>query len=347
MNGNPTSSTFAASHSVTIQGTDLTVDIDTSDTLLSGLLRKGIGIPYECNAGGCGSCKYTLIEGEVSDDLHESPGLKNSDRRKNKHLACISHLKSDCVIQVKQDKDYRPKNFPAIRKAHLISRRPITHDLWEFEFQTESPAVFLPGQYAKVFISGVNGPRSYSMSNIENDDGGWQFLIKKTPGGAASEVLFEKDLKEISVDLDAPYSIAHLDAEHKSQVVCIAGGSGLAPMISILLGIYCNNLTSLNPTLYYGARTEQDVIPLDYFSLIPGFNPETQYFPIVSEPEPGSNWSGATGFVHEHLSNAIRPEIDDQEIFIAGPPPMVEAVRRHLVLDLGVSITQLHYDRFF
>lgn len=338
---------MTTNHRVAIQGTALSFEINETDTLLSGLLRQSAGIPYECNAGGCGSCKYTLIEGDIQDDLDNSFGLKASERRKNKHLACISHLKSDCVIQIKQDNSYIPIHSPTKLQAKLISRTSITDDLWQFIFWSQVPAVFLPGQYAKLFIPGVNGPRSFSMSNIENDQGYWEFLIKNTPGGSASQILFADDIDGLEVELDAPYSIAHLNSYHDGQIICIAGGSGLAPMISILRGIYNNHIESLNPVLYYGARTENDVVPNEYFSFLPEFVPTTQYFPVVSETTTSSNWSGSVGFIHDHIDDHINTDQADQEIFIAGPPPMVEAVRRHLVLDLGLSVNQLHYDRFF
>ena len=164
-------------HQVSIEGTELVFDINENDTLLGGILRARGGVPYECNAGGCGSCKYILIEGEVVDDLSESPGLRASDRRKNKHLACISHPRTDCTIQIKLDNDYIPKHPPQKSPASLQSIKKLTHDLWEFIFESEHTARFLPGQYAKLTIPGVDGPRSYSMCNIANDARRWAFQI--------------------------------------------------------------------------------------------------------------------------------------------------------------------------
>ena len=115
-------------YQVSIEGTGLVFDINENDTLLGGILRARTGIPYECNAGGCGSCKYTLIEGEVIDDLDDSPGLRTSDRRRNKHLACISHPRSHCTIQIKTDNHYIPKHLPQKFQATLQSIEKLTHD---------------------------------------------------------------------------------------------------------------------------------------------------------------------------------------------------------------------------
>ena len=323
------------------------VHVDRGDTLLGAILRARVGMPYECSAGGCGSCKYTLLEGTVASDLEDSAGLRASDRRKKKHLACISRPLSDCTIDLKIDPEYTPKITPQKTDAALHSIERLTHDLWEFRFDSTGSARFLPGQYAKLSVPGVNGPRSYSMSNVANEEGRWRFQIKRVEGGAASEVLFGRSLADLNVTIDAPYSIAHLRSDSARPTICIAGGSGLAPMVSILHGITQLESANADPVLYYGARTSRDVVDKNYFRTIRGFSPDDQYIPIVSEPEQGDKWSGATGLVHDFLKTCLGEGAHDYEYYLAGPPPMVDAVRRHLVLDRRVPVEQLHYDRFF
>lgn len=332
---------------ISIADTGLFFEIGEQDTLLGGMLRSGIGVPYECNAGGCGSCKFTLFEGEVFDDLENTTGLRPADRRKNKHLSCISHARSDCVIGIRPDAAYEPEIRPCRITAVFESSETLTHDLREFRFRSEAAARFLPGQYAKVGIPGVPGPRSYSMSNTANADGVWAFQVKRVPDGAASNVLFETELKGMKVTIDAPYSIAHLRVESQRSLVCIAGGSGLAPMVSILHGFAEQHGAADTPTLYYGARTAEDVVDTDYFLRIAGFDSEIQYVPIVSQPDAGTGWSGPTGLVHEYLARALPGDCSNIDFYIAGPPPMVDAVRRHLVLERNVPVDHLYYDRFF
>ena len=332
---------------VSVENTDVVFETGEGDTFLGSMLRAGIGVPYECNAGGCGSCKFTLVEGTVSEDLEACAGLRQSDRRKNKHLACVTRAQSNCVISIKLDDAYIPQVLPTGKTANFISRVSLTHDLWEFRFQTRDPASFLPGQYAKLHIPGVSGPRSYSMANTANNNGLWIFQIKRVHDGEATTVLFNDDLEEKVFTIDAPYSIAHLDANSTNDVVCIAGGSGLAPMVSILCGVAELHGKADRAVLYYGARSRKDVVDPNYFSSIPGFDPHTQYVPVLSEPEPGSDASGPTGFIHEHLGVALPEDCSGLDFYLAGPPPMVDAVRRHLILDRQIPIEQLHYDRFF
>lgn len=334
-------------HRVTIADGDASIEVAEDDTLLGCMLRAGLGMPYECNAGGCGSCKFTLVEGDLADDLDDTPGLRNADRRKNKHLACISRVRGDCVIDVRLDPAYVPRIAPRRRQALFVSREALTHDLWEFRFKTEDRAEFLPGQYAKLHFPEIVGPRSYSMSNTANADGLWCFQIKRVPGGAATTALFERDLEGCTAILDGPYSIAHLDAASPRRVICIAGGSGLAPMVSILRGLAEAGGAIDEASLYYGARTPRDVVDPDYFASIPGFDSTRQYCPVVSEADDDPAWAGPAGFLHEHLATALPEDCGESDFYIAGPPPMVDAVRRHLVLDRGVPVERLHYDRFF
>ena len=334
-------------HRVAISHSELVIHVDHGDTLLGGILRAGVGVPYECNAGGCGSCKYTLLDGSVADDLEETAGLRASDRRKSKHLACISRPQSDCTIELKLDPEYTPKNAPRKVDASLHSIEKLTHDLWEFHFDAPRTASFLPGQYAKVSLPGVTGPRSYSMSNVANEVGRWSFQIKRMEGGAASKVLFDGLTTDLQVTIDGPYSTAYLRSDSVRPIICIGGGSGLAPMVSILRGISQRKSDKTKPVLYYGARQEKDVVDQEYLATIPGFNPENQYIPIVSEPEESDTWAGATGLVHEFLKSHLNETTQDSDFYMAGPPPMVDAVRRHLVLDRGIPVDRLYYDRFF
>jgi len=334
-------------HRVVVADTDFSFVQSDDDTLLSSMLRSGIGMPYECNAGGCGSCKFKLIDGEVSSEIEDPPGLRRSDIKKGIRLACITKPKSDCTIAARLDSVYEPKIRPRKIAAIFLSRTPLTHDLWEFTFQSEEAADFFPGQYAKLFIPGVTGPRSYSMSNTGNQEGLWQFQIKRVPAGSATSHLFERDLDGVMVEIDAPYSIAYLDTTSARQVICIAGGSGLAPMVSILRGLADHSAREDLPLLYYGAKTPDDIIDPLYFSSISGFDPATQYVPVVSEPGASAVYEGSTGFIHEHLAHALAEDCSAIDFYLAGPPPMVDAVRRHLVLDRKVPIGHLHYDRFY
>lgn len=334
-------------HKVSIVNTELSFNSSEEETILESLLKAGFGMPYECNASGCGSCKFTVIDGLIAEDVEKPLGLTSSDLRKNRKLACISRAKSDCTISLKLDTAYESSIRPQRVNAKLVSRESLTPDLWEFKLKSESPAEFLPGQYAKLHIPKVSGPRNYSMANTANADGQWVFQIKRVPDGEATTILFDSDLSGMNITIDGPYSTAYLDKQSPRSVVCIAGGSGLAPMASVIRGIAEWKGVADKVILYYGARTVDDVIDSELFSDINGFIPDVQYIPVISQPEFNSEWKGATGFIHEHLAEVLPANCDHLDFYMAGPPPMVDAVRRLLILDRKVPVEQLRYDRFF
>lgn len=316
------------------------------DTLLAAALRAGIGMPYECSVGSCGSCKCQIADGSVEEIRADAPGLREGDRRRGKRLACQTRPLSDCTITVRIDEAYAPPIRPTLRNATLKSVARVTPDIQAFLFQAQAPARFLPGQYALLHLPGVDLPRPYSLSNIANAAGEWEFMIRHVPDGEATDVLFNTLKPGDTVTIDGPYSAAYLRSSLR-PIVCIAGGSGLAPVLSILRGIASNpELAGRKVDFFYGARSPADLFDV---ALLPDLGENFRFHPVISMPEldPDGSWNGAVGMVHELADRTLADRAPDHEFYLAGPPPMVDAVRRVLQLDRQVPPEQLHYDRFF
>ena len=161
---------------------------ESQDCILRAGLTAGYGLAYECNSGGCGTCKFQLIEGEIEEPWPTAPALSARDIKKGRKLACQCKAKTDLVIKMRTDPEYAPINLPARFEATLSSRRDVTSDIVEFCFQApdSSDAKFLPGQYAMLTFPDGRGPRAYSMSNLPNGDGVWEFWIRRKPGGKSA-----------------------------------------------------------------------------------------------------------------------------------------------------------------
>ncbi|MCZ6765287.1 MAG: 2Fe-2S iron-sulfur cluster binding domain-containing protein, partial [Alphaproteobacteria bacterium] len=220
-------------HDIRVSDTDAHFACASDDTLLRAGLRAGLGLPYECSTGTCGTCRYTLVEGEVDNLWPEATGLNDRDRRKGRMLACQSRPTGDCVVKLNLDQRYVPKIEPEAHAATFVEQRRVTRDISEFHFRTATPAGFLPGQYAVLEIDDVQGQRAYSMSNLANADGRWEFQIKLVDGGAATEYLFDRLGAGQTIGLDGPYGLAYLREDSPHAIIGIAGGSGLSPIYSI------------------------------------------------------------------------------------------------------------------
>ena len=317
------------------------------DTILRAALRAGVGLSYECNSGGCGSCKFDLVQGEVETLWPEAPGLGERDRRRGRHLACQCRALGDVSIKAATAAEYVPPIRATRRRAVLTGINDITHDLREFRFRTDAAAEFLPGQFAMLDLPGVDASRAYSMSNLPNADGEWHFQIRRVPLGRGTEVLFEALDAGTEIGLDGPYGLAWLRPDAPRDLVCVAGGSGLAPMISVARGAArAGMLETRRLTFFYGAREPRDVCGESMLAPLPGFGERIVYRPVVSSPE-AADWTGAKGFVHARLAEDLPDPLASYEFYFAGPPPMTQALQEMLLVDHQVPFDQVHFDRFF
>lgn len=324
------------------------------DSLLRGALRAGFDFPYECSVGGCGACRFDLLDGPMATLWEQAPGLSERDRRRGKRLACQSQPLGDCTIRVRPAGS-EPSGLPAAQRlrATLLTCRAVTPDLSEFTFRLAADQVFRAGQYALLYPPGVEGARAYSFSDAPGepaDAGIWRFMIRRVPGGRGSNALFDRVAPGDGIELDGPYGHAWLrpaDPDRPRDVVCIAGGSGLGPMLSVARGVLAE-AGSRRVYFFLGLRTQAELSAAAEVESLGGGD-RLQLTTVLSNPTEGVAWSGATGFVHTQVEAALtelgRP-FDAYDHYFAGPPPMVEAVQELLMLRQRVPFGQIHFDRF-
>lgn len=333
-----------------LEGVNLPILASPDDTILRAALRAGLGFPYECNSGGCGTCKFEILSGSIKNLWPDAPGLTERDRRKNKFLACQCLPTSDLSIKVRIDPSCTPKLRPQRRTAKLVGIRDITHDILEFHFVSDNSADFLPGQFASVHIDGVDSPRCYSMSNLPNPSGEWHFQIRRVRHGLASTALFTRYRPGDQVVIDAPFGNAYLREESPRDIVCVAGGSGIAPMVSIARGAARAGLLNKRKLyFFYGGRTPHDLCGEDFLRALDAPVGHVFYYPIVSDMDSAADhkWTGDVGFVHDWIPRKLGVALQNFEFYFAGPPPMAQAMQEMLMLRHQVPFNQIHYDRFF
>lgn len=312
------------------------------DSLLRGALRSGVGLPHECSVGGCGACRFDLLAGSMATLWPQAPGLSERDRKRGKRLACQSRPLEDCVIRVRCDDVYKPAVPPRRFQATLRERRVLSGDMGEFTFEGPDAAEFLPGQYALLYPPGVSGARAYSMSNLPNFEGIWQFVIRRVPGGGGSGSMFENLVPGGQVTLDGPYGHAYLRPGTR-DVVCVAGGSGVGPMLSVARAALAGD-SARRVRFFLGLRGQSDLGIAQV--LEPMACERLSATTVLSSPQAGSPWPGATGFVHQEMERALAAPPQDFDFYFAGPPPMVEALQELLMVRHRVPFQQIHFDRF-
>lgn len=334
-------------HTIRLVGSEQTYLCGTGDVMLRAAQRTGIAFPYECNVGSCGNCKFELVEGEVAMQWEQAPGWSEKDKQRKRYLGCQSQPLGDCTIKLRPDARCAPQHRPQRTVAQLVFRRSITHDIEEFRFLLDRPQRFESGQYALVHLPRVQGPRAYSMSNVNDDGAVWEFQVRRTPSGAGSKVLFEEVLPGQKVQIDGPYGMAWLRRDAPRDLLCLAGGSGLAPMVSIARGASAEPaLAQRQIHFLYGARTPADVCGQDMLRVLPGWGTRIHYEAVVSSPATTESWSGATGYLHNFACQRFGERLAQMEIYFAGPPAMANAMQQ-MLLAAKVPLEQVHFDQFY
>jgi toluene monooxygenase electron transfer component len=211
------------------------------------------------------------------------------------------------------------------------------------------PAPFLPGQYALLSLPGVTGRRAFSMCNVSESGTEWHFQIKRVPNGVASSHLFgAAEIGEI-IPVDGPYGMAYLREDAPRDILCLAGGSGLPPMISITRAASRSQaLRDREIHFVYGGRGARDICGEPMLRELPGFGTRIHYYPCASRPQddPQNVWQGRCGLIHQVAREIFGDRLLDFEIYFAGPPAMAKAVLT-MFYEMKVPQGQVHYDQFY
>jgi len=333
---------------IAVNGTDVSWTCEPGDTIMRSALRAGLGFPYECNVGSCGNCRFDLLEGEIEELRQDPPGLQERDRARGRRLGCQSAPLGDCKIKVRFMPRYESRFRPHLTQATLIAIRDLTHDIREFRFRLDTPTRFLAGQYALLTIPGVGGQRAYSMANTGETGEEWHFQIKRVPNGEATGRLFDHVSVGDVIAIDGPYGMAYLREDAQRDIVCIAGGSGLSPMISVARAAAASStLKGRRLDFVYGGRAARDICGAEILQALPGFGETLLYHPAVSaSADSNDGWDGYRGFVHDVADELFGIRLAECEVYFAGPPLMGEAMQKMLHAR-GVSPEQIHFDQFY
>ncbi len=329
---------------------EITYDCPADDTVLRAALRAGLGFPYECNIGSCGNCRFELVEGEVRHERVDAPAWTERDQQRKRWLGCQSVALTDCRIKVSLRDHYKSHHRPKQTTARLIGTDDLTHDIREFRFALADRTPFLPGQYALLYLPGVTGARAYSMCNVTESGDQWHFQIKRVPGGSATGQLFSSTPVGAEISVDGPFGMAYLREDAPRDVLLLAGGSGLSPMISIARAFAASpKLAGRQLHFVYGGRRTEDICGEPLLRMLDGFGSRIHYHPCISMPDDdphAASFQGRTGFIHEVARVLFPGRLPELEVYFAGPPAMANAVLAMLV-ESKVPPGQIHFDQFY
>jgi NAD(P)H-flavin reductase/ferredoxin len=336
----------AKTHTVRVEPFGANLTVGAKETLLMAALKAGLPYPFECQVGSCTSCKARLVEGEIKALTDFAYVLEMDEIKDGYILACQSLAKSDLKIHVESVED-GIEPLPIVTTEGLVtSVRNLTHDIYELCITLDTPMEYMAGQYANLHVPGVADSRSYSFAAAPVTNGTQEltFHIRLVPGGEVSTWLEKGDVTGSQVQVDGPHGVfwlRHSDA----PILCIAGGSGMAPIKAILEQAAQDN-TSRQAVYLFGARTQADLYAVENMAAIKskwtsGFN----FSPTLSEEPEASDWNGARGMVTEWIDKQTNFELSQCHAYLCGPPAMIDAALP-VLKDAGIHPKHIHFDKF-
>lgn len=330
-------------------------ECEPGEKILHAGLRSGFELAYECGTGTCGTCKATLVSGGVESEWPEAPGgryLKSPAEL----LMCQCLAREDCALEVGVLKTREAgAPLPGALGGHVRGWRRLTHDVAAFDVTLDRPLDFDAGQFALLSVPGIAGARAYSMVNFERAARRLSFVVKKKPGGTVSEWLFGDGVEGTRLGLFAPVGHATFHPGLQKHVLCIAGGSGIAGMMSILqCAGEAGHFAGWDGHVFFGVRSARDGFFLDELHALQARYPARLAVTIALSDEdvPASlpaaypGLAFARGLVHAVAGERMKGRFADVRAYVAGPPPMVDASLRLLLREARLSPADIRYDKF-
>ena len=335
------------SFKVTVQPAGLTFDVARDEPILAAAIRAGVGLPYGCRDGACGSCKSRLVEGRVIHGAHQLRTLPREEEDAGWILTCCATPQTDCVVQARTVAG--AGEYPVLKMpARVVSLERVAPDVMRMTLQLPATVAlkYRAGQYVE-FILRDGSRRSYSMANAPERLGEPPMIelhLRHMPGGKFTDHVFGAMKEKEILRVEGPLGSFFLREDSNAPVVLLASGTGLAPIKAIVEHMRAKNLAR-PAVLYWGCRRKADLYLHDWAVEAAGALPWLRYVPVLSEPTPDDAWVGRTGLVHEAVM-ADLPDLSAHQVYACGAPVMVESAQRDFVARCGLPEDQFFADSF-
>jgi benzoate/toluate 1,2-dioxygenase reductase subunit len=315
------------------------IESNPAETVADAAYRQGINIPLDCRDGACGTCKSFCEAGRFDGGSYIEDALTDEEAAEGYCLTCQMRPETDLVLRIAASSQIC-KTQATDFAAEVVAVEQLSASTISLALKVEDAGrlTFLPGQYVNIQVPGSNETRSYSFSSPPGAETA-TFLIRNVPGGLMSGYLTERAKPGDRLTINGPLGSFYL-RDIKRPVLMLAGGTGLAPFLS-MLGRIAETGSSQPIHLVYGVTNDGDLVEVetiaDYVKRIPNLTFAT----CVADQ--GSNHP-LKGYVTHHLE-ARHLNAGDVDVYLCGPPPMVEAVRIYF-REQGVDPVNFHYEKF-
>ncbi|AZZ81315.1 2Fe-2S iron-sulfur cluster-binding protein [Gordonia alkanivorans] len=340
---------MADTHRINFAPVDIEMEVTEDESILDAAFRQGIHLMHGCREGRCSACKSYMLDGDVQMDDYSTFACNEAEEAEGYVLLCRSYAYSDCEIELLNfDEDELLGGAPIQDvRTRVAAIEPVTKDIVSLRLDVVEPETFefKPGQYVDLSVPGTDEKRSFSIATTQATPDKLEFLIKKYPGGLFAGLLEKGLAPGDEIMINGPYGSCTLRNGHVLPIICIGGGAGMAPLLSLLRHI---SETGLNRPVrfYYGARTPADLFYLDEIAALGEKIADFRFLACLSESADGAPdgvevaQGNVTDIVESRESDLARTEV-----YFCGPPPMVDAALA-LADQHSVPRDQTFYDKF-
>jgi len=337
-------SASASQFSVLVQPSGRAFSVDASESLLAGGIRQGVGLPYGCKDGACGSCKCKKISGTVVHGNHQDKALSAAEEAAGMVLTCCATATSDLVLESRQ---VSLEGSLPVRKmpARISSMQRKSPDVIQLQLQLPATESFQyrAGQYIDVLLRD-GARRSYSMANAPHTGPSLDLHIRHMPGGRFTDLVFGSMKERDIVRIEGPMGSFFLREDSNKPLVLLASGTGFAPIKALIEHMQERQITR-PATLFWGGRRPHDLYMDDWVRAQCAVMPHLSYVPVVSDALPEDKWQGRTGFVHQAVLEDI-PDLSGFQVYACGAPVVVESAQRDFSDLAGLDEAEFFADSF-
>ncbi|WP_069998516.1 NADH:ubiquinone reductase (Na(+)-transporting) subunit F [Cellulosilyticum sp. I15G10I2] len=317
------------------------ITVQGEDTLLNTLSVNNIFIPSACGGKAtCGYCKCKVVKGAGGIKPTEEPFLSEEEKEDGVRLSCQVKVKENMEILIPEEllsaKEY---------KATVTKITSLTYDIKLVSFKLVEPEemFFRPGQYAQLRVPGVEVIRAYSIASNPKMTNTLEFIIRLVPKGQATTFVHMALEVGDTITITGPYGDFYLNEESDEDIICIAGGSGKAPIRAILYYLKDKGMNR-KVKYFFGAKTKKDLYYTEELLELAKEYPNFQYIPALSEPSPEDNWEGEVGLITDVVDRHSE-NLEDSEAYLCGSPGMIDACIR-ILTKKNIHMDNVHYDKF-
>ena len=320
---------------------DIVIPADGDESVLSNLAKHNIFVPSACGGKAtCGACKVRLYEGGGSLKPTEEPFISKEERAQNYRLACQVKVRENIKVKL-------PTSLLHIKeyKTLVTHIEDLTYDIKLIRLQLLDPDTidFKPGQYVQLKVPGIEIERAYSIASNPKDKNIIELIVRMVPHGEATTFVHRALEVGDKVYITGPFGDFYLREETNREMICIAGGSGKAPIRSILMYLKDRGMKR-KVKYFFGARTKKDLYYTEEFKKLQEEFPNFEYIPALSEPLPEDEWDGEVGLITD-VVDRFTGDLSDAEAYLCGSPGMINACLKVLGKH-NIKDENIFYDKF-